>query len=428
MLVALGSVFFVTRALGGPSPALFQLDGNAVTDPSPAVGADDWDKVFGGTSASFSHVFIPYATESPATDATAWEPGTKATDDISQWGWQTNTSVINAKADITNAYAAAYKDGTNTVMYFGLDRFDESGDANVGFWFLQDPNFKLNADGTFSGQHIDGDVFIQSQFLNGGGVAVPVEYIWQGGALVQQSTAGAICTTSVQPLCAIDNDGVSGRPGTITVPWTYQDKDGNPAGTITPNGFFEGGFNLNSAFGNGDLPCFTHFIAQTGTSGASGNSETLKDLAAGDVQSCGTLQLKKHWIGTAGTVDLNIGTTGTGAGAADITTQHVVGADGQTSEVERKVGTYYVSESLTNAGSYITTLACFNDVNHNGTQDQYFDMVRAYAAYHKLDMPDADLIADALEWSMTRGGRSGRVAWQYIQDLAGRLGKELRED
>ena len=65
---------------------------------------------------------------------------------------------------------------------------------------------------------------------------------------------------------------------------------------------------------------------------------------------------------------------------------------------------------------------------HNGTQDQYFDMVRAYAAYHKLDMPDADLIADALEWSMTRGGRSGRVAWQYIQDLAGRLGKELRED
>ena len=41
---------------------------------------------------------------------------------------------------------------------------------------------------------------------------------------------------------------------------------------------------------------------------------------------------------------------------------------------------------------------------------------------------DADLMRDALEWSMTRGGRSGRVAWQYIQDLAGRLGKELRED
>ncbi len=63
---------------------------------------------------------------------------------------------------------------------------------------------------------------------------------------------------------------------------------------------------------------------------------------------------------------------------------------------------------------------------HNGTQEQYFDIVRAYAKYHGLKMKDAELIAEALEWSMTRGGRSGRVAWQYIQDLAGRLGQPLK--
>jgi hypothetical protein len=63
---------------------------------------------------------------------------------------------------------------------------------------------------------------------------------------------------------------------------------------------------------------------------------------------------------------------------------------------------------------------------HHGTQDQYFDMVRAYARYHKLGVDDDRLIADAVEWSMTRGSRSGRVAWQFIQDLAGRLGKALR--
>ena len=63
---------------------------------------------------------------------------------------------------------------------------------------------------------------------------------------------------------------------------------------------------------------------------------------------------------------------------------------------------------------------------HNGTQDQYFDMIRAYAKYHKLGVDDQTLIADAVEWSMTRGGRSGRVAWQFIQDLAGRLGKPLK--
>ena len=63
---------------------------------------------------------------------------------------------------------------------------------------------------------------------------------------------------------------------------------------------------------------------------------------------------------------------------------------------------------------------------HNGTQDQYLDMIRGYAAYHDLKISDEELIRDALEWSMTRGGRSGRVAWQYIQDLAGRLGQKLK--
>jgi predicted AAA+ superfamily ATPase len=52
-------------------------------------------------------------------------------------------------------------------------------------------------------------------------------------------------------------------------------------------------------------------------------------------------------------------------------------------------------------------------------------MVRGYAAHHKLKIADDELVRDALEWSVTRGGRSGRVAWQYIQDLSGRLGIRL---
>jgi predicted AAA+ superfamily ATPase len=62
---------------------------------------------------------------------------------------------------------------------------------------------------------------------------------------------------------------------------------------------------------------------------------------------------------------------------------------------------------------------------HNATQDEYIDMVRSYAAHHKLKVRDEPLVREALEWSMTRGARSGRVAWQYIQDLAGRLGQRL---
>ena len=63
---------------------------------------------------------------------------------------------------------------------------------------------------------------------------------------------------------------------------------------------------------------------------------------------------------------------------------------------------------------------------HNGSQDQYLDMIRGYAAHHEIKISDADLVREAIEWSMTRGGRSGRVAWQYIQDLAGRTGVVLK--
>lgn len=62
---------------------------------------------------------------------------------------------------------------------------------------------------------------------------------------------------------------------------------------------------------------------------------------------------------------------------------------------------------------------------HNCDQDTYFAMIEGYAARHGLDVPVEQLRAESKEWSITRGSRSGRVAWQYIQDLAGRLGKRL---
>ena len=62
---------------------------------------------------------------------------------------------------------------------------------------------------------------------------------------------------------------------------------------------------------------------------------------------------------------------------------------------------------------------------HNGSQDQYLEMVRGYAAHHHIEIGDDQLVRESLEWSVTRGGRSGRVAWQYIQDLAGRKGVHL---
>ena len=62
---------------------------------------------------------------------------------------------------------------------------------------------------------------------------------------------------------------------------------------------------------------------------------------------------------------------------------------------------------------------------HNCTQDDYLAMIESYAAHFGLKMPREKLHARALEWSATRGARSGRVAWQFIQDVAGELGKAI---
>ena len=60
---------------------------------------------------------------------------------------------------------------------------------------------------------------------------------------------------------------------------------------------------------------------------------------------------------------------------------------------------------------------------HNCDQDAFFAMVESYADQLGLAIGRDDLHAQAVEWSVTRGARSGRVAWQFIQDLAGRLGE-----
>jgi predicted AAA+ superfamily ATPase len=62
---------------------------------------------------------------------------------------------------------------------------------------------------------------------------------------------------------------------------------------------------------------------------------------------------------------------------------------------------------------------------HHVGQDTYFDIVEGYAERFGLPITTEELRRDANEWAVTRGSRSGRVAWQFIQDLAGRLGKSL---
>jgi len=63
---------------------------------------------------------------------------------------------------------------------------------------------------------------------------------------------------------------------------------------------------------------------------------------------------------------------------------------------------------------------------HPCSQDEYLEMIRGYCAAHGVNVPDERLHAEAVEWQATRGGRSGRVAWQFFCDLAAREGVRIR--
>ncbi|BBK30897.1 hypothetical protein EDC65_1665 [Stella humosa] len=62
---------------------------------------------------------------------------------------------------------------------------------------------------------------------------------------------------------------------------------------------------------------------------------------------------------------------------------------------------------------------------HHCDQDTYMAMVEGYAQHYGIDIPSEQIRREANEWSVTRGSRSGRVAWQFIQDLAGRRARPL---
>jgi predicted AAA+ superfamily ATPase len=62
---------------------------------------------------------------------------------------------------------------------------------------------------------------------------------------------------------------------------------------------------------------------------------------------------------------------------------------------------------------------------HRCSQDEFLAMVEGYIKHFKIKIDDETLRREALEWATTRGARSGRVAWQYVQDVAGRMGVSL---
>jgi uncharacterized repeat protein (TIGR01451 family) len=264
-------------ANGHPLPAgLFELDGNALDDP--AVTGDDWSNVlFGNGGSAVAHSFVTDAVNSTGDDIFQGG-GSKDTQGIQKGPWLFTDSKPQAKDDIAHAFAATYTDPAtgDVILYAGLDRFDNEGNATAGFWFFQNPVAETDppvAQGggfRFTGTHADGDILLVSNFTQGGSTPTITVFRWTGndasGSLVQLAT-------SPNSTFAI----VNGAP--ITVPWSFLDKDGNK-GPDTGE-FLEMGVNL-SALGLGG--CFSSFLAETRSSQSP--TATLSDFVIGNFDTC----------------------------------------------------------------------------------------------------------------------------------------------
>lgn len=297
---------------------VFQLDKNASTAVNPAPTAlEDWDLICKAnpTNCTFASGYTqPSATTTSDPNSFVVDPSESATDDILKGGTKDDNDINSwkwasakpspPKNDITDAYAAEYTAPTTNdkLLYFGADRFSNSGSANIAFWFFQHDISRSPATGTcsagagcpFVGTHTvgdvslggttPGDILIISAF--GPKAAINI-YEWVGPGNATSPCFTNAC--SLQPLftggqacedvtsdnaCATVNDVVTPSP------WTLKQK-GGPDNSFQPTNFFEGGLNLTNLKVDA---CFSSFLVNTRAS-AAGDAE-LHDMVLGRFARC----------------------------------------------------------------------------------------------------------------------------------------------
>jgi hypothetical protein len=330
LMVALAALFLVAGAQAVHDTGSFQLDGDAssATQPPPPYpqAVDDWDKVChqyasplptggcGTTSDTTGSTVGSWGSDGALNASIFVGGGSKDPEFIANWAWKNEAGGLPDKDNILHAFAVRYSLPPDTtgdtqcpagtfltceVIYFGLDRFDNSGDAQNGFWFLQSRialgSNKIGGGTGFTGEHLNGDVLVVSDFSNGGTVATITIYKWDTACTATnkpdpdcadanlrqiETSAAAKCSATLgagDSFCGIVNP-TDGTP----VPWSgdYTDKSGNHS--YLQGELYEAGINL-SALGLGG-ECFSSFVSETRSS--TSTTATLKDFQIGNFAQC----------------------------------------------------------------------------------------------------------------------------------------------
>jgi hypothetical protein len=359
----------VPNALPVATPSwngIFEIEGDAVDSNGLATLPDDWNDINPGDiattqstsvtgSVAGAHAIVRTFISDPpiSTDLIYTGGGSKDFNDINSWG-QVAKGTGPPKDDIQHAYAAKYVNPTNShsLLVFGGDRGTNNGDANLGFWFFQNPVTPNNSGG-FDQLHKNGDVFVLSAFSGGGGTSTIRVLVWVGtpdtagpggsdsGSVARCATygngtgvidpksdstqfpAGTLCDiTGASPLAGT---GIT-NGASVAVSWQYVNVDSPqggkaPAGTgvncTTPNctiptpDFFEGVIDLNELGLASE--CFASFLLETRSSAEV--SAVLKDFAQGNFESCSgvcdkTVNLGEVCEGTSSTFTYSTQNTG----------------------------------------------------------------------------------------------------------------------
>src|SRR5919197_4245888 len=366
LVVAIGlGIFYIPGALAVHNTGAFELDGNATSQTS-----NDWDRVCHQRTGS-ANCGTASNTSSPAALAVEWSGdcpvgstgigcgninatiftggGSKDPQDINQWAWKDGAGGLPDKDNLLHSFAARFSltatgpsgtcpNGTGgagqptfdatipcEVLYFGSDRFDNSGDAQQGFWFFQAPvglGTNVVGGGTgFTGLHTNGDLLVISDFSNGGTTATITVYKWDSACTkaVTKPNPGDCGDINLRLLATSDNAkcssglaqndafcGIVNPDNTTAVPWSsdYTYKSGNSS-TYLQGELYEGGINL-SALGLGG-ECFSSVASETRSS--TSTTATLKDFVLGQFAQCGatfaTQKTGGGQIGSDGTATIS---------------------------------------------------------------------------------------------------------------------------
>ena len=361
-----------------------ELDGNTVNDGLAVDGLDDWDDVYAdcGTSGACAPLTTSalrqaLVDDSAASDTTTFKQGLKDTHPISDWSC--TEAGVQGKSDIQFAYAATYQDNGDVYLYAGADRDTVEGSANFGIWLFQEEVGCVSAGGVtpFTGQHLDGDMFLVAEFDQGGSVSTINVYRWSDPDLVPEN--GDECLGGGAGDCSDEGDTFltglncsNSLPGDVVCGITNDLAVADTAwrAGIGLNGFYEAGANLTDLIG--DLGCFANVMIETRSS--TSLTASIKDFSFMNLSTCGSLTVTKETIGGSGTFGFSVDPTAGGPDAFDL-----MGGDSQVFPVVDP-DLYTIAEGTMPAGPAapngwnLTDISCVNGtpgatVINNGGHD-----------------------------------------------------------